>query len=257
MLIVVGREDTGDLESQIRGSKHAWDMRVISIDALIQLVLLKEGTEEKETLRKIQTLLTPIEYTRLDNLVDVLFTTAKDVETSTVTVEADLNELSSISVSQSEQTNEPRKQLLTDANEMAQLREAVMSAFSQKRGAYFTAKSKAMFWTADKSIRVCCTLSKQYQRGGQQLYWYAFHPRWQQFLTEGQQGYCIFGCVGRKEAFALPLDFIQEHLEHCYTTEREDRFYWHIELIEEEGEIFWLLRKSNQSLPLSPYKIAL
>lgn len=34
ILIVVGRKDTGDLEAQVRGSKHAWDIRIISVDAL-------------------------------------------------------------------------------------------------------------------------------------------------------------------------------------------------------------------------------
>jgi hypothetical protein len=34
ILIVVGREDTGELEAQVRGSRHAWDMRLISADAL-------------------------------------------------------------------------------------------------------------------------------------------------------------------------------------------------------------------------------
>ncbi len=37
MLIVVGRSDTGDLEAQIRGSRHAWDTRIISLDALTNL----------------------------------------------------------------------------------------------------------------------------------------------------------------------------------------------------------------------------
>jgi hypothetical protein len=33
VLIVVGRQDTGELEAQIRGSRHAWDIRLISADA--------------------------------------------------------------------------------------------------------------------------------------------------------------------------------------------------------------------------------
>jgi hypothetical protein len=33
-LIIVGRNDTGDVEAQVRGSRHAWDIRLISIDAL-------------------------------------------------------------------------------------------------------------------------------------------------------------------------------------------------------------------------------
>jgi hypothetical protein len=36
ILIVVGRQDTGDLEAQIRGSRHAWDARIISTEALVK-----------------------------------------------------------------------------------------------------------------------------------------------------------------------------------------------------------------------------
>jgi hypothetical protein len=81
-LIVVGREDTGELEAQVRGSRHAWDIRLISADALIKLVQLKESAEEPETGRKIRSLLVPREYTRLDDMVDVMFSTAKDIETA-------------------------------------------------------------------------------------------------------------------------------------------------------------------------------
>lgn len=35
ILVVVGREDTGELEAQVRGSRHAWDIRLISTDALV------------------------------------------------------------------------------------------------------------------------------------------------------------------------------------------------------------------------------
>jgi hypothetical protein len=80
VLIVVGREETGELEAQVRGSRHAWDMRLISTDALIKLVQLKENSEDPETGRKIRSILIPREYTRLDEMIDVMFTTARDVE---------------------------------------------------------------------------------------------------------------------------------------------------------------------------------
>jgi hypothetical protein len=38
ILIIVGREDAGELEAQIRGSRYAWDVRLISIDALLRLM---------------------------------------------------------------------------------------------------------------------------------------------------------------------------------------------------------------------------
>jgi hypothetical protein len=258
ILIIVGREDTGDIESQIRGSRHAWDMRVISVDALMQLVLLKEGTEEEETLRKIRSLLTPIEYTRLDNLVDVLFTAAKDVETSSGVQESSFEEAVTDNGSIGSQTEEPRKQDRTDAEEMTQLREAIIAAFSKAQATYLTPKSKAMFWNSAKDLRVCCTISKKYNRGGQGLYWYAFHPRWQTFLKDAPKGFCIFGCMGKVSAYALPLSLIEEHLTDLYVTDRDNgRMYWHIELIEEDDQMFWLLRKSNTKVPLKPYEVTL
>src|SRR3954447_26661351 len=80
ILIVVGRQDTGELEAQIRGSRHAWDIRLISAEALIKLVQLKENSDDPETGRKIRGLLTPFEYTRLDRLIDTMFTAATDIE---------------------------------------------------------------------------------------------------------------------------------------------------------------------------------
>ncbi len=95
VLILVGRQDTGELEAQIRGSKHAWDIRLISADALIKLVQLKENSDDPETGGKIRSLLTPLEFTRLDGLVDVMFSTATDVET--VLPESTIDKIETIS----------------------------------------------------------------------------------------------------------------------------------------------------------------
>lgn len=78
ILIVVGRSDTGDFEQQVRGSKHGWDVRLISADALINLVKIKESANDEDTISKIQQILKPVEYTRLDGLVDIVFSATKD-----------------------------------------------------------------------------------------------------------------------------------------------------------------------------------
>src|SRR5438552_6857174 len=80
ILIVVGREDTGALEAQVRGSRYAWDMRLISIERLIKLVQIKEKSDDSSTLNQIRQLLQPFEYTKIDKIIDVIFTTAVNVE---------------------------------------------------------------------------------------------------------------------------------------------------------------------------------
>jgi hypothetical protein len=81
LLIVVGREDTGALEAQVRGSRYAWDMRLISIERLIKLVQIKEKSDDPATIHQIRQLLQPFEYTKIDKIIDVIFATAVDVET--------------------------------------------------------------------------------------------------------------------------------------------------------------------------------
>lgn len=55
----MGREDTGELESQVRGSSCAWDIRLISADALGKLVEMKEDAEGPEIAQRIRSLLVP------------------------------------------------------------------------------------------------------------------------------------------------------------------------------------------------------
>src|SRR5205085_1386391 len=64
----------------VRGSQHAWDIRLISVDSLVQLVFTKESADSADTAAKIRRLLTPLEYTRLDDLVEIVFSAAQDVE---------------------------------------------------------------------------------------------------------------------------------------------------------------------------------
>jgi hypothetical protein len=68
ILIIVGRTDTGDLEAQVRGSRHAWDIRLISIDGLLRLMHLKEELDDPKIMGKIRQVLTPQEFTKVDGI---------------------------------------------------------------------------------------------------------------------------------------------------------------------------------------------
>jgi hypothetical protein len=58
----------------VRGGRHAWEMRLITWDALVRLLELDDPT----TSRRIHQLLFPRELTKLDAIVDLLFFTAED-----------------------------------------------------------------------------------------------------------------------------------------------------------------------------------
>lgn len=143
ILILVGRQDTGELEAQIRGSRHAWDIRVISADSLIRLVELKEDSDDPETGGKIRSLLTPMEFTRLDGLVDVMFTTAKDVEAGVIEKAAEKSEDAPSSEPKDTQTG-PSGWVFADAAVLDAKRPEVIDALAKKLGTKFIKKQSAI-----------------------------------------------------------------------------------------------------------------
>jgi hypothetical protein len=252
ILIVVGREDTGELEAQVRGSRHAWDMRLISVDALLTLVKLKESTEAGVTGAKIRSILVPVEYTRLDGLVDVMFTAAKDVE---ATVESE-NPL------QDESDNTLQGGTAWEFTSPALLqakRDEILAALAVRDGKRLIKRSRALYWDADHRYRAVCTISKRYTKKGQIPYWFAYHPAWDSFLGEGESGMVALGCVDLDIAFVLPVETIRVHLEEFNTSTRPDgTSYWHIKIIEPKpGKYSLQLPKIAGELPLEGFRLSL
>ena len=247
ILIVVGRQSTGELEAQVRGSRHAWDVRIISAEALMKLVLLKENSDEEETGRKIRSVIVPVEYTRVDALVDVVFAAATDTEEETLLLE----ETSAKEVA-------PEKNTARTPSDRADLnakREQIIRAMSEKLGDRLIKKSRAMFWSSDHSMRVACTISKRYDAGHD--YWYAFHPKWQSFLDEGKDAYFVLGCADLNRAFALPVDWLKALLPDLNITQTDRHMYWHIHLnTDAEGRVTLKVPR-RPSLDLEPYAVEL
>jgi hypothetical protein len=127
VLIVVGREDTGALEAQVRGSRYAWEMRLISIEGLVKLVQIKQKSDDSSTLHQIRQLLQPFEYTKIDRIIDVLFTATANVETQQEIEQATPTEEDALE-------REPAKQIRTDPDLLNRKRQQVVDAFSRLKG---------------------------------------------------------------------------------------------------------------------------
>ena len=248
VLIVVGRKDTGELEAQVRGSRHAWDMRLISVDSLVRLVKLKESTAAPDTGTKIRSLLVPVEYTRLDLLIDVMFTAAKDVENS-VDAEQQPSE---------DAVEGDAEWVFTDPTLLAAKRDKIVAALGKELGQPLIKKSRALFWSADHSLRAVCTVSKRYTKKGATPYWYAYHPQWDEFLAEAAEGRFVLGCMDLHVAFAIPAAVLRPRLEELSTTTRGDgTAYWHVKIIALTPNRYALqIPKSGNHLDLAPFEIA-
>jgi hypothetical protein len=254
ILILVGRQDTGELEAQIRGSRHAWDVRLISAEALIKLVSLKENSDDPETGSKIRNLLTPMEFTRLDALVDVMFTTATDVEAVISGLPEDKMQPDTVAAPK-DTFVAPSGWEFTDFAVLDKKRSIIIEAMDQKIGAKLIKKSRALFWDASHEARVACSISKRYPKS--YLYWYAYHPEWNSFLQEGQQSYFVLGCMDLEFAFAIPLKVIAAILAELNTTTTSKKTYWHVHIVEVNDGGFAIPLHGGKQLELDQFKVAL
>jgi hypothetical protein len=246
VLVIVGREDTGELEAQVRGSRHAWDMRLISVDGLIALVRLRESTESPVAGAKLRSILIPMEYTKLDALIDVMFTAAKDVEGG----------------DDPKAPNHGGDQdgagwQFTDPKLIQAKREAIAQAFGDSQSTKLIKKTRATYWDASHTQRIVCTVSKRYEDKAATPYWFAYHPSWDAFLAEGATGHFVLGCMDLDLAFAIPLEVLREHLDQLNTTMKPDGTnYWHVKVLElGPGRYALQLPKVGSRLDLDPFVV--
>jgi hypothetical protein len=227
---------------------------LISAEALIKLVKLKENSDELETGRKIRSVLMPLEYTRLDRLVDVMFTAATDVEPLVVDAGPAIDQ----AVHEKTEDRAGGIWEFTDAALLQQKRDQIIAVLSKRFGTALIKKSRALYWSSDHEQRVSCTISKRYDTRAHPSYWYAHHPQWVDFLAEGRLGHLVLGCMDLSVAFAIPRDTISALLSDLNTTETERGIYWHIHIMQTgSGGYELLIPRRAENLNLSSFQFEL
>jgi len=206
ILIAVGRQDTGDLEAQIRGSKHAWDIRLISVDALFRLAAVKEQLNDWSTSNKINQLLRPVEYTRLDGIVELLFAAKQDLETPDV-----------VAPSSPDRNDQEVVKVTSGVLELA--RESVVKRVEMKLGLTFVKRGKALRVSSDGKTRLVCLASQRYDGPvGSDNYWYGFTPAQRKFIQDSDTGYLALACGASGKAILLSREEFLLLLPELLTT---------------------------------------
>lgn len=238
ILIIVGRQNTGDLEAQIRGSRYAWDVRLISVDALLRLMFLKENLDDPIIIRRIYDILVPREYTRLDEIVDIVFSATEEAKQEDVPEDQD-------DLSESEERSAP-----------VAFHAACVERVEEHLSRSLVRRTRTKYLTAEGDVAVMCAVSKTHTRGGHNSYWFAFHPHQREFLEKAIHKFIVLGCGSPNIVLLIPFDDFEDWLDELWTTENEDRFYWHIR-IHENGSNLLLDRKGGQSrLDVTKYRIS-
>jgi hypothetical protein len=249
-LIVVGRQDTGDLEAQVRGSRHAWSTRLVSVDALIKLMFTKEEVEDKSLVERIRRILLPFEYTRVDHIVDLVFETQQETDQKAQSIiDPDVDDTTTGSEDRGDVAWEFTPRDALDAKRLE-----IVRAFFQHKNAKPIQITRTNFSDSTKQIGITCAVSKRYKRE-YQPYWYALHPKWLEFLQSVSEGFFILGCMDRNEAYVLPRTFIEENLEALNVTEKGDKKYWHVALTMDKGSLALNLSRIGKKISLAPYAL--
>jgi hypothetical protein len=115
---------------------------------------------------------------------------------------------------------------------------------SQVLGLPLLSKSRTAYVAEDGSTAVVCSISKTHENNGTSSYWFAFHPSQKDFLESFAQGYVALGCGTPEQTILVPFQDLLSWLDDFWTTENDDRMYWHIR-IHKEGEALRLDRKQG------------
>lgn len=106
-------------------------------------------------------------------------------------------------------------------------RQNVMAGFDKAFACGLTKVRGALYQNGASNARSICTISKRYTRGS--LYWYGYHPNWDEFLSRASKAYLILGCMDKGTAYALEYEQFKRVLASLHRTPER---HWHITLSE-------------------------
>ena len=100
-------------------------------------------------------------------------------------------------------------------------------------------------------------VSKTHELGADYRYWFGFLRHQRERLKARQAAYVALGCGSAKKVLLIPFGDFEGWLERMNTTEREDRYYWHVHVDEKaSGGSFALRTKANYDpVDLTPYVV--
>lgn len=211
----------------------------MSVDALIRLMLLKETVEDPQMLKKIAGVLVPQEFTRVDGIIDLVFSAAEEVRQDVEETEV--------------QEDMPRrKDKKVPKFVSVDFHAACIRRIEKNLNRSLLKQTRATYSSPDESLVVVCAVSRAHSR---EMYWYAFHPHQKEKLEAAREGYVAYGCGSDKIVLLIPFKDFAPWLEGMWTTQLEDRFYWHVSIRQEGAKLALRRRKGFSEIDLTKYLV--
>jgi hypothetical protein len=216
----------------------------------MKLVQLKEKLDDEKTIKQISEILRPLEFTRLDKLIEIVFETTQDIQldpNEELSNEVDSSKDDSDEVKEQEEV----KHRSVPVNFQDQCLQKIESKFNTS----LVKSTRAGYQTIDGEKGFLCCISKQHKGKSYLKYWFAFHPHQELFLKKFKTAYVVYGCGSANNTFLIPFDILQEEHEYLWTTEKESRIYWHIVIHEKDNKFEWQIHKKDMMIDLEQYRV--
>lgn len=246
-LIIVGNknEDTSDLEAQIRGSRHhAGDVRVISLEGLFKMVALKDDTDDPASARLLRGILIPREYTKLDELLDVVNFVAQDLAPEEPTQDEPEGQQARAEVREGTYISKLDKEAL---------RQTALGIFQKKLGQEIKSISRSLYESKDGKTAICYAMSKPYPYPTYTAYWFAFHDHHKSFMEKHSKGIVAYSCSG-SGILMIPWEDFSKHVSNMGETTHSGR-HWRQVFLKQLKDNKWEMRL-RASAPENPVDIS-
>lgn len=237
VLIVIGRSSkaTTAVEAQIRGGRHAWEMRMISVKALFRLLEIRQNIEGTATLKKIHDLLFPMEFTCLDGVIDLVFSTAEEVAQPEIEPPA---ESTDTAASDSSTKTAP-----------VSFQAAMVPILEQKLGLNLIKQSRVAFENPKTGRRFLLLSSRVHEKPYGRMFWFALHAHQRSYLAKHPESGIALACGSAGEILLVPHASIEPMIPALSHSTSDDRDYWHLVVVNTpSGD--WKLMPLQGNLPL-------
>ncbi len=193
--------------------------------------------EDPTIAHRIRDILIPREFTRLDGIIDLVFSTTTDVldeEAASEEAEIDLD-----------QQGETKPKFTP-----VKFHEACVARIEGYLARSLLRRSRAIFSSPNGETALVCAVSKEHEGND---YWFAFHPHQQDALEQAKEPYVAFGCGSPDTLLLIPFLDFREWLDGMNITRRGDRMYWHVSIYTEQGRLILHRRRGEERIDLTKY----
>jgi hypothetical protein len=189
-------------------------------------------------MEKIRRVLMPQEFTKVDGIIDLVFSTAEEVKKE--------EELAEVADDEEDDQHKPK---FTPVN----FRDACVAKVQKHLGQPLVKRSSAVYSSPDENIAVICINSREYKKAKHSGFWFAFHPHQRDLLQNCKQSFVALGCGSVSAILLIPGLNFTSWLDRLHKTERGDTFYWHIRVDKNKDGYLLRVKKGANAIRLNEY----